>query len=863
MFQKRIYRRKMGNTIKLNFCNFFTYFAFHTKDHRLSDKDKKIAKAATICFGFTVFGHAICRLFLYKKIAIKPSSVTSSKTDKVSRDHLQDSRKNKTKTKSKTLSSKHSQDSKKTKDKSESSESSSSHHGNTLQARATCKFVLKDYLKNPKVQKSPEEYIQDTKLPLGHPCLQKVDFSKRLPYGGAFKQAFSEEKLVDWAFDGGRVDSIKDDPKLDVLIDERLEQWDDAIQLKERIMALKDRSHLEALTLGDLEEDFENSVLKVALCSDEEFQYLMLNDVFTDRQIEMIRVRWPTIAKDPYPDVHPKKLHLLTFQQFKGLDADFITKNWALWPKTAIQLLSKDQIVKMDFSHLDPENPQHKMNFDLLFPLDHPDRFHFLSLPQIQACWNLLSDEQMALIPIAFLKQINFSNFPLTKEKFEVLFPVFHHGDVIQERKLSSVSCLINKQILQCWEFFDGQRMSYLSDEQVQGLPEDRFDMDNKEDCEKFKGIFRSDAHHKNEGERRMALIEYEKLMSYWPVLDNETIVLLSEDQLAEVDFDDYPISKENFDALFPDWSHLNNSKTERHLSRIKELSEEQLGQCWELLEPYHMGYLSEGQLAAFDFSKLLCSDRNIKLFNSIFTQSSPTLASDRMAAFPVMMLKKCWHLVDENSLKLLSSAQLPKIGTDVLWTRKQFKKLFPVSEIPAFYKFSGVQELSIQQVEHFIRKGLFDQKRIKYLSIEHIQKLDFTIFSIENYHLFKGLFSKKYNDPELKMQQLSKQQLHDCWQLLNGKHVKLLSTKQLKFLDETFEISRKQFDSLFPKVSPHLVRFSRIKELSARQVEHLLPLFDKERIQYLSEDQWKDLKPESFKDAHGKKLFDAYTRRS
>lgn len=860
----------MGNTIKLNFCNFFTYFAFNTKDNRLSDKDKKIAKAATICFAFTVLGHAFCRLFLYKKISVKSSSVSTKKTDDVSGKHLQGSKQKKTTTKPDKLNSKPSQGSKKTKAKSVSSESesssSSTNGGSSLKPRPTCQFVLKDYSKNPKVKEGPKEFIADIKLPSGHPCLQKVDFSKDLSGEHAYSKAFSKEKIIDWPFPGGKADSCKKDPKLDALIDERLQQWDDAIQLKERIMALKDRSHLENLTLGDLEDDFDNSVLKVALCSDEEFQNLMLEGTFTDRQIEMIRLRWPNIAKDPYPDVHPTKLHLLTFQQFKGLDADFITANWEAWPDTAIQLISKEQIKKLDFSGLDTENPKHKENFDLLFPIDNPDQFHLLSLAQIQSCWNLISDEQIVLIPITILKQINFSNFPLTREKFEILFPVFKYGDVVMERRISSVQHLSNKQILQCWEFFDGPRMGYLTDEQVQGLPEDRFIMDIPEDCAKFKGIFRSDANHRDEGQRRMALIEYKKLMSYWPVIDNETIVLLSKEQLAEVDFDDYPISKECFDTLFPDFFYCDNSETERRLSRIQELSEEQLTHCWEHLEPYHMGYLSEEQLGEFDFSKLLCSERNIQLFNSIFAQSSPKLAADRMAAYPVKMLKKCWHLVDEKTPQLLSPTQLPKIGTDVFWTKEQFKRLFPLQHlIQTAYRFSRVQELSIDQVQFFITAGFFDRERMKYLSLDHIKNLDFRIFSADNFELFKGLFSKEYNDPEIKMHQLSNQQLRECWPLINGKLVKLLSIKQVQALDETFDVSKEQFEGLFPKCESYKVRFSRIKELSAPQIERLLPLFDEERILYLSVEQWKDLKPKAFEDLgdHGKKLFEAYTRHS
>lgn len=76
----------MPSLCKLNFSNFFRYFAFSPKSDKLSPADQKLALIGTILFGSITLGigHLVCRLFFYDRKTVKdPDTPESKKVQKV------------------------------------------------------------------------------------------------------------------------------------------------------------------------------------------------------------------------------------------------------------------------------------------------------------------------------------------------------------------------------------------------------------------------------------------------------------------------------------------------------------------------------------------------------------------------------------------------------------------------------------------------------------------------------------------------------------------------------------------------------------------------------------------------------------
>lgn len=834
----------MGRTIRLNFCNLVSYFGFHPKDKRLSPKDQKIAKAAAIISKVVFPIYLFCRIFLYKKTLSEAAKPAAKKTSEVKNRQFASTYKPAPADHSSPLTPTLS---------SVIPEKGPSTIISSL-------FNIKDLIDAPRLSPGPIALLSD-QLPVGNPCRTPSNFLQKVSpsTSAALSEEFNAIKLVDLASMNAKdflpyVQNEKQAIELMVQINARWKQWDEAIQITNRITSLPHTDHLCHLTIGDLQLDIQDSALKVALCSPEELQSIQLKEYFSDGQIQMICHRWHTIEPDYIPVGSISNCGDLTFQQFKGQDSNFIMDHWAsMYTKfellesfsLAIAVLTNEQIAGLDFTKLDLNDKNSVRVFYYFCDL----HFEKLSAVQIMSMWSFFfSKEYLQRISPEILKQLDFNKCPPSKTQFDHLFPVLNLNNVVAERSQSLIQHLTRKQIMKCLHHFDGIRMSYLSDSQVKELPEGRFDIAEPKDLERFQGIFRSDALSADEGQRRMALLNKDQLLSYWPVLDESTIQLLSSDQMQDIDFTMYSLSKELFDARYPTYSNLKNPSEEIKLSKIKELRKEQIEQLWEHFEDYQTRYLSEKQLKKMDFAKLLyvISPKNPRRINGIFENSTGDveISRQRFSKIPAQSLIHIWPFLEREVYVFVTKEQLKETGTKLPLRKKDFDLLFPADGTNK----EKIQALLPAQIAHFWE--FFDGDRMNLLSTDQIKGLDCSKFktkSPENEDRFNGLFKDL-----LKIEHLNRQQLLDCWDLFEEDHIVSLYATQIPLIDEKFDFQKKHFDWLFPSVDK---QFSGIKYLNKDQIERFFLFFDEERIQHLDEKQLEKLDPTLFDSEHGKRL--------
>ncbi|MGK5595327.1 MAG: hypothetical protein ACSNEK_08225 [Parachlamydiaceae bacterium] len=831
--------------INLNFGNFFRYFAFHPNSELLSKKDRKTAKLATTLFAFSILGHLVCRLFLYRRITLSPTGPavknTAEKVDSV--------RKGKG-THQAERPAVNAPSKKKPKDHSKAKSTNVKNFphasiggASATQARRTCRWLLKELITAPVGGALPS--LKDLHMPENHDVFQEVDFldglvTEKEDYGRRVR--LNRCSLMDWPYlASDRIGNVcyvrateadRNLARLDQRIDARVAVWEKALQLSDRIRALDDRNHLKYLSIEDLRLGPEQSAIPYAICSKEDLTNLSLAGLkLSRRHIEMIRHRMPTL--DPSADTADftlgKLISLsgdhLTFDLLKDLDA------------SVLALLSDEQIKDLDFSHWQGNDA--KGVFKALFNQETLARLNLLSSEQIEACWHLFDEEQLQLLPREVLLKINFKQCPLDRVTFDALFPVVRGG---YPRNSSKIQYLSLEQVDQIWTWFTPEHASYLSDEQLQEIS---FDLFRKREKAYFHGALRHD--DGQEGARRMALLT-EDIRGCWDLIDEETISLLSKEQLKGLDKSTL-FTKDLFNALFLTYDDFKLGKS---WSRIKELSNEQIGMLLEHFSDGHLSYLTEKQVRELDFSKFSPNQ-----FKAIFVNQDPQ-AYLKMRLLSDLQLQQCWHLMDKDTITLLSDAQIQCIDFKKLPLSKALFDalihIFPFDNHPV--RGSRARLLSPSQLNDCLH--LFDEDQMRRLSEDQIKKLNFTQLKQEQ---FNGLFIDEEGDYSHKrIKVLDHQQIVDGWHLMTPETICLLTGEQIINLNfEALSLTQELFDSLVSMVpwANDPVAGSKTKFFTHDQLVKCLPFFRPEQMCRVSVKQIEDFKfDEGFTEKQFKGLF-------
>lgn len=722
------------DTIRLNCTNFFTYFAFHPNDKQLNSKDRKTAKVATVLFAFSIIGHAICRLFAYKKI-VATYTKTINKTQSESKKHFSKKVESDIKKESEKNSSSQAQS------KETSSEQSVS---DAKKPRSTCKFVLKEIMNEKSDSKSPPSLFS-LSLDIEHPAIEKMDFQTAFGQEEAYKH-FQNTPLMNWPFlsktacgkfTNNPKNAIK---KLDALVEERLAQFQECFQIKERIQLLKEKDHLQYLTMQDLEHSFQSSPLAIAICSKDDLAKIDFSISHSDKVLAMIKHRLPTLEQVPVDNI-PNNLAELTVQQLHSLTGEQLSNIIDVLPLEAVQLISDEQIQEMEFSRLEAESKEHQKIFNTLFPIptkSKDSRLDLLTIDQVKSCWHMLGEDHISLLSDEILQEIDFNKYPVTKKQFDALFPSYRKlADPIYERYASRIKLLSIDQIEACWDYFSDVHTSYFSDKQITNLPLNAFNPSDKADKLRFSGIFYSPGFKSSEAARKMGLLSLEQVQAYW-TLFKTNIVFITPKQLGDIYFHEYPLKQKQFDALFGIISQdtpRNNIKA----SRVKELSMQQIYDCWVLFDLKTLGYLSDSQVKKLEYS--MFNDR--RYLRAIFGDLTrfDHIGVERMALLDKDQLEECWDILDNDLFSLFSKEQVEKLTPHLSLNQEQFDYLFPKQLGDKPWESSKVQYLSMDMISKNFE--YFDADRIQYLTLDQLKALDFSAFRTKKgKDLIQSLFS-------------------------------------------------------------------------------------------------------------------------
>ncbi|KAF3362844.1 hypothetical protein PHSC3_000586 [Chlamydiales bacterium STE3] len=612
--------------VHLNCSNFFRYFAFHPNSSLLSERDRKIARCATAIFALTLgIGHLFCLIFLFRDL--KAASSSTRKVSRVAVNQLTpgappsgqapdspDAKPIKVpanninegvpalnvegKVSSHSLEERVPPSGKEVPD-SKGEEEVSFQNGDENDPAFSPVQPSWDELLKLKERFNVSTTTCDSWLP-------GVGSDEALHKSGGFLQLLSKEEgekfletsLADW-LNPNSLQAQRIFPKsfseLDRQVKARMEELDHHFRLFRQIYELEVKDHLYHLTMADLETPWEKSALPLAVCNKTILAHHTLNYRMEPKQWAMIGHRLSSLKRIP---VDEKLLEVplnLTVQQLYSLSGKDLSKIIHVLPDEVLALICDQQIKEMDFStcRLTAER------FRILFPKTS-SRIEILSAEQVQDCLPFLNTNDWNAILDEVIQQIDFRRYPLTQEMFDEGFPsYFFMNQLAIERQLSKVKLLTKEQIDACWHLFDKIRISYLSDSQVQLLSLNRFDPNIREDYDRLRGLFRQYPNNSNEGARRMALLgvpnEHEKvqLEAWWEMIDLEDLPLLSREQLTFLNFTTTPIYQEKFNALFPPLA----AGIPPQMSRIQELSIEQVKQCWRFFDETRLKYLTNNQL--------------------------------------------------------------------------------------------------------------------------------------------------------------------------------------------------------------------------------------------------------------------------
>lgn len=276
-------------------------------------------------------------------------------------------------------------------------------------------------------------------------------------------------------------------------------------------------------------------------------------------------------------------------------------------------------------------------------------------------------------------------------------------------------------------------KIAFLSNDEVSALTMEEINAFSPRQIEMLKGKLRQLEPKQNallpSDVDKLSILELrglsqESLNKNWDKIPVFALQFLTEEQRKNADFTG--ISSKQFKALFPLTDYGSPAYWD-DIKNLQSLKKEQLYQCWNHLQPPHIGHISKEQLRQLDFaSHPLSQDQFDELFppwvpSLVYEQSQPKSRIRDLSNAQVLQLK---NFMDGWRLYTLSDDQLKEIDLETLFEglsteekTKRLKGLFFVSHKEAL-DYEAKREKARK------RKDLLNEKSkevvMSYLGIEY-----------------------------------------------------------------------------------------------------------------------------------------------
>lgn len=314
--------------------------------------------------------------------------------------------------------------------------------------------------------------------------------------------------------------------KMKILIEERILQLDQAIQIKERIERLKNT--FIPLTIKDLLLPWHTSSLRYALMMDEELEQLTIADIqFIDIHLCSLYfgMRFsPLLSKKEYradqeiQSLSPA-LHLADIVRIKNIHS-FIPH----LPALAMGLIADESIQFLEMKNLSEDQ------LTVLFW--HSEKVKHLSMQQIEDAIPKLKDQSL----LKNLSDAQISQFPIslmTSALLKFMLPTNHYLD---ERTKNFISALNTESIYKLHTYFSPAHWFYLKDEQILSLDFSKISL-AKGVVENIFNDMPVGYGHLNKRERLIPQLTEEQIYSLAPHFPESFWQYFSDERIQQLDF--------------------------------------------------------------------------------------------------------------------------------------------------------------------------------------------------------------------------------------------------------------------------------------------------------------------------------------
>ena len=646
---------------------------------------------------------------------------------------------------------------------------------------------------------------------------------------------FQNRSLMQWRIDKKfeNAGNAEQRAVLNQRIDARLAVLNQAVQLEARLEAHPQRNyyrHVDDLKMIDLELPWEKSGLMIALMNDEEFNRLTIDQIrqLHPRQLQQVKIRFATLKKS---DVISLGYYdsAMTLREFSQLHRDVINANLKKIDPVLMDFLTKEQIQGLATQDLSKEQ------FDVLFPVKYQSqpvmtyRMLLLDKAQVEGCLSkdLMDGPRMRALSTEQMKRLVLSQVKI--ELFNELFRDIGEG---YEENSRIKELDLEKQIYPHLDRFQGTQLRTLSPEQIKSLDLKRIRKEH------FDVIFPKDSRLTN---TRIGQLVLKQVYDGWDYFDAERLRHISDTVLPAINFTDFKLDPDKFNALFPAWDL---SKTSYDSSNVRKLIPSQILALWSMFDKTRLFYLRPEQLKELDFrpsqtSKKKSPDQVEGLFPVDQGGDATSIATDRMQRLDFE--RHIYPIVPSLSgrqLNYMSATQLRTFDFARTSIRQdQFDTLFPkwgVQDLNININCSRLNQLDPKQVYQLL--PLLDTERLAYFNPEKILEFDLTCFKGRLHELF-NLADEYRSNTRARMQKLDlEKHIYPMWQEWNGGHLYHLSPAQLQQLDfKRYRLTTDQFNGCFPAKN---VEYGNIRYLQISQLLDLQEHLDRERLAGISEEQ-------------------------
>lgn len=385
----------------------------------------------------------------------------------------------------------------------------------------------------------------------------------------------------------------KDIPVLKDRFQKRIDLYNQAIDLEERICNIKKQPYFSSILMHDFEVPWEDSSLKIAFLTDSEVGDLTIHQMqweMNERQLEVLAKRIFLIT--------PKKIDYNAMTKARFLDLKLIYLH--LLPQDILdQYIDEFSSVKM-LSLLTPQQleqiPIAKLS-DEQFKYIYSDnnRVKNLKSPNLEECIEIFS----RIMPD---KLIEFSPQQIASLDFSDKGPIAKPILTEMAKSVNGqiISWMTKEQIL-----VSLNRKLFSPDTAKYVIPAQIAEIDfTKVDCKKAGGLKVITALFQKD-ENVSKIKDKESLQHLLPFIHWKRLVHLNETQLKWIDFSDKEIIKDDLTAI----ANLKSIDTSIMGKIITWMTKEQIITCLNkrLFTPRTAIHVTPGQIGEIDFTKDLC----------------------------------------------------------------------------------------------------------------------------------------------------------------------------------------------------------------------------------------------------------------